>query len=637
MEKTVRLTTAQAIVKFLNHQYLSYDGKESLFVEGIFDIFGHGNVLGIGQALEQNPGHLTVIQGKNEQGMAFAAVGFAKQSLRKKIYAVTTSVGPGAANLVTAAGTALANNIPVLLLPGDTFASHQPDPVLQQIEVPHSQLTTTNDALKPVSRYWDRISRPEQVMSSLIKGFDVLTDSENTGPVTICLPQDVASEAYDYPLSFFNKRVHYLNRHLPTERELTELLVAIETSKRPVIIVGGGAKYSGACEELIALSEKRHLPLVETQAGKGLVPASFKNNFGGVGVTGNLAANRLVEHADLIIGVGTRYTDFTTASKSLSQSPNARVINLTISRSQSYKLDGFQVIGDAKLTLNELVTRLSVLEHEPIEMAKLRKEWQTERNRLATITFDDTSFSPEVGPHFTHETLLDYSNVLKTKLCQTTALLKVNDVLPSNSIVVAAAGSLPGDMHRLWQTNSPNGYHLEYGYSCMGYEIGAAFGAKLASPERPVYAFVGDGSFLMLHTELVTSLQYHKKIIILLFDNSGFGCINNLQMSNGSPSFETEFRDSETDVIMTVDYQKIAEGYGAASYSATTLDELTTALNQAEKETKSTLIHIKVLPKTMSDGYDAWWHVGVSAVSDSPTIQNAYATHLKEKEKARYY
>lgn len=355
MKKTIRLTTAQALVRFLNQQYLSVDGKESLFVDGVFHIFGHGNVLGIGQALEQNPGSLKIIQGKNEQGMAQAAIAFSKEKLRRKIFAVTTSVGPGAANLVTAAGTALANNLPVLLLPGDTFASRQPDPVLQQIEQESSAGITTNDALKPVSRYWDRITRPEQVMSSLIRAFEVLTNPVTAGPVTICLAQDVEGEAYDYPAEFFNKRVHYLDRKAPTERELIGAIELIRNSKKPLIIVGGGAKYSDCREELMTISEKFGIPLVETQAGKSTVEAAFKNNLGGIGVTGTLAANKAAHVADLVIGVGTRYTDFTTGSKSIFANEEKQFLSINVSRMQAYKLDSFQVVADAKETLRLLL------------------------------------------------------------------------------------------------------------------------------------------------------------------------------------------------------------------------------------------------------------------------------------------
>lgn len=638
MEKTIRLTTAQALVKFIQQQYLEIDGEQSPFVEGFFNIFGHGNVLGIGQALEQHPGHLKIYQGKNEQSMALAAIAYGKEQLRRKIYAVTTSVGPGAANLVAAAGTALANNLPVLFLPGDTFATRQPDPVLQQIEQAHSASITTNDALKPVSRYWDRITRPEQLMSSLIHAFDVLTNPETAGPVTICLSQDVEGEAYDYPLSFFQKRIHYLDRTSPTDREIKGLTTALKNSQFPLIVVGGGAKYSGARDILIKLSEKHGIPLVETQAGKSTVESTFKHNLGGLGVTGNLAANQAAAKADLVIGVGTRYTDFTTGSKSVFNFESAAFANINVSRTQAYKLDAFQVVGDAKVTLEKLEQHLGdYTSAYGNQLADYQAEWQQERQRLAAITFDRTDFTPEIADHFTQSELNDYANALDTEMTQTRALLMINELIQQDSVIVGSAGSLPGDLQRVWESPVPNTYHVEYGYSCMGYEIAGALGAKLAHPDKEVYAMVGDGSFLMLHTELVTSLQYHKKINVLLFDNAGYGCINNLQMSNGSNSFYTELKDSESHQPMVINYAQVAAGYGAKTYEVHTYAELKAALTDAATQAVSTLIDIKVLPKTMTDGYDAWWHVGVAEVSEKSSIQTAFNEKNKGLNQAKPY
>lgn len=638
MEKTIRLTTAQALIKFIHQQYIQVDGEKTLFVEGVFNIFGHGNVLGVGQALEQNPGQLQIYQGKNEQSMALAAIAYGKENLRRKIYAVTTSVGPGAANLVPAAGTALANNLPVLFLPGDTFATRQPDPVLQQIEQAQSAGITTNDALKPVSRYWDRITRPEQLMSSLIHAFDVLTKPETAGPVTICLSQDVEGEAYDYPLSFFQERVHYLDRSAPTTRELDGLVRALKNSQYPLIVVGGGAKYSGARDALLQLSEKHGIPLVETQAGKSTVESSFKNNLGGLGVTGNLAANKAAAKADLIIGVGTRYTDFTTGSKSVFNFDTAAFVNINVSRTQAYKLDAFQVVGDAKLTLELLDDRLGdYTSAYGNQLALYKEEWQTERQRLADITFNREQFTPEVAGHFTQAKLNNYANALDTEMTQTRALIMINDLIPQESVIVGSAGSLPGDLQRVWESNQPNTYHVEYGYSCMGYEIAGALGAKLAHPKKEVYAMVGDGSFLMLHTELVTSLQYHKKINVLLFDNAGYGCINNLQMGNGSGSFYTELTDTKTAQPMVINYAQVAAGYGAKTYEVHTYSELKAALADAEKQTISTLIDIKVLPKTMTDGYDAWWNVGVAEVAEKESIQTAFKEKMAGLTQAKKY
>lgn len=354
MGEKIRLTTAQALVKFLNQQYISVDGVETPFVEGVFHIYGHGNVLGLGEALENNPGRLKSYQGKNEQGMAHAATAFARQNLRQKIFAVSASAGPGSANMVTAAGTAFANNIPVLFLPADTFATRQPDPVLQQLEHEHSTDLTTNEAFKAVSRYWDRIDRPEQLMSALIRAFEVLTNPATTGPATICLPQDVEAMAYDYPVNFFNKRVHYVDRKLPTQRELDGAIAAIKQSKRPVLLVGGGAKYSEAREELVALSEKANIPIVETHAGKSTVEFTHPNNLGGNGILGTSAANKAVMNADLIIGIGTRYTDFTTSSRTLFDFDKTTFLNINVNRGQAYKFDGFQVVADAKAALQSI-------------------------------------------------------------------------------------------------------------------------------------------------------------------------------------------------------------------------------------------------------------------------------------------
>ncbi|MFB6499156.1 3D-(3,5/4)-trihydroxycyclohexane-1,2-dione acylhydrolase (decyclizing) [Bacillus haynesii] len=637
MGKKIRLTTAQALIKFLNQQYIHVDGEETPFVEGIFTIFGHGNVVGIGQALEQDAGHLKVFQGKNEQGMAHAAMAYSKQMLRRKIYAVSTSVGPGAANLVAAAGTALANNIPVLLIPADTFATRQPDPVLQQVEQEYSAAITTNDALKPVSRYWDRITRPEQLMSSLIRAFEVMTDPAKAGPATVCISQDVEGEAYDFDESFFEKRVHYMDRKEPSERELKGAAELIKSSKKPLILVGGGAKYSGARDELIAMSEAYNIPLVETQAGKSTVEADFANNLGGMGITGTLGANKAAREADLIIGIGTRYTDFATSSKTAFDFDNAKFLNINVSRMQAYKLDAFQVVADAKVTLGKLHGLLEGYKSEfGSSIKELKDEWLAERDRLSKVTFKRENFTPEIKDHFSQEILNEYADVLQTELPQTTALLAINETVDPDSVVICSAGSLPGDLQRLWHSNEPNTYHLEYGYSCMGYEVSGTLGLKLAHPDREVYSLVGDGSFLMLHSELITAIQYNKKINVLLFDNSGFGCINNLQMDHGSGSYYCEFRTADNQ-ILNIDYAKVAEGYGAKTYKANTIEELKAALEDAKKQDVSTLIEMKVLPKTMTDGYDSWWHVGVAEVSEQESVQKAYEAKEKMLESAKQY
>ncbi|MCM3440342.1 3D-(3,5/4)-trihydroxycyclohexane-1,2-dione acylhydrolase (decyclizing) [Metabacillus halosaccharovorans] len=636
--ETIRLTTAQALVKFIQQQYVSIDGQEHPFVEGIFNIFGHGNVLGFGEALEQNPGNLKIIQGKNEQGMAHAAIAYSKQMLRKKIYAVTTSSGPGSANLVTAAGTALANNIPILLLPADTYATRQPDPVLQQVEQEHSIAITTNDALQPLSRYWDRITRPEQLMSSLIRAFEVMTDPAKAGPATICISQDIEGEAYDYDIKFFEKRVHYIDRRLPNQRELDGAAKLIKTSKKPVIVVGGGAKYSEAREALIEISERYNIPLVETQAGKSAVESSFKYNLGGLGITGTSAANKAAQQADLIIGIGTRFTDFATSSKTIFNFETTKFLNINVSRMQAYKLDAFPVVADAKSTIEALIPLLEGYKSDfGTHIDELQEEWLAERDRLSKVTFTRENFDPEIKNHFSQELLNEYADALNTELPQTTALLTINETIDRESIIICAAGSLPGDLQRLWHSEVPNTYHLEYGYSCMGYEVSGTLGLKLAEPDTEVYAIVGDGSFLMLHSEFITAIQYNKKINILLFDNSGYGCINNLQMDFGNGSYFCEFRTDENQ-IMNIDYAKVAEGYGAKAYRANTVEELKSALKDAKNQDTSTLIEMKVLPKTMTDGYDgSWWNLGVPEVSPQEGVQKSYETKQQKLQNAKKY
>ncbi|WP_218729961.1 3D-(3,5/4)-trihydroxycyclohexane-1,2-dione acylhydrolase (decyclizing) [Brochothrix thermosphacta] len=634
--ETIRLTTSQALVKFLNQQYIEIDGIETPYVEGVFNIFGHGNVVGIGQALQESPGHLKVYQGKNEQGMAHAAMAYSKQLNRRKIFAVTASAGPGSANMVTAAATAFANNIPMLLLPADTFATRQPDPVLQQLEHETSYAITTNDAFPAVSRYFDRIQRPEQLMSSLLRAFEVMTNPATAGPATLCISQDTEGEAYDYDVNFFQKRVHYINRQVPTTREIEGAIQRIQQSQRPVIIVGGGARYSEAAEILKALSLKHNIPLVETQAGKSTVTSAFENNLGGTGILGTSAANQVISETDLIIGVGTRYTDFTTSSKTAFDEKTA-FLNININRMQTYKLEAFQVVADARAGLEAIANGLGDCTTTYGEdFRNYKAKWNVERERLANVKFNREAFTPEIKNQFDQTIMNEYADVLKTEFTQTAALITANETVKPDSIVIGSAGSLPGDLQRLWNTTVPHTYNLEYGYSCMGYEVAGALGAKLAAPEQEVYAALGDGSFLMLHTELVTALQYNKKINLLLFDNAGYGCINNLQMEHGSDSYHCELRDNNN-TIMNINYAKVAEGYGAKGYTVSTKEELVAAIKDAEKQTVSTVIEIKVLPKTMSDGYDAWWHVGVSEVSDKASVLAANTTKEEKLQQAKKY
>ncbi|MCY6369442.1 3D-(3,5/4)-trihydroxycyclohexane-1,2-dione acylhydrolase (decyclizing) [Clostridium ganghwense] len=643
--KTIRLTTAQALVRFLNQQYVEFDRKQEKFVKGIFTIFGHGNVVGLGQALEENPGDLEVYKGCNEQGMTQAAVAFAKQKHRKQICACTSSVGPGAANMVTAAATASANNIPVLLLPGDTFATRQPDPVLQQIEQYHDLSITTNDALRAVSKYWDRINRPEQLMSAMINAMRVLTDPANTGAVTIALPQDVQGEAYDFPEYFFRKRIHKIERRPASQEAIDDAVELIKGKKKPIIICGGGVRYSEAAEALKDFAERFNIPFGETQAGKSAVEWNHSLNLGGIGVTGNLAANLIAKDADLVIGVGTRFTDFTTASKGLFQNPDVDFLTINVSEFHAYKLDAVKVVADAKVALNnikESLEKTGYISAYTNEIKDVKEKWEKELERLVNIQYKEKGFKPEIAGHL-DEVLDEFYKDTGSCLTQTRVLGELNKLIDDNSIVVGAAGSLPGDLQRIWCPKKPNTYHMEYGYSCMGYEVAGALGVKLALPDREVYAMVGDGSYLMLHSELVTSVQEGKKINIVLFDNSSFGCINNLQMGNGMGSFGTElrYRNEKTGKLdgklMHIDFAKSAEGYGVKTYTVKNIEELIQAVEDSKKQTVSTLIDIKILPKTMTNGYESWWHVGVAEVSQNEKIQNAYENKEINLEKARKY
>jgi 3D-(3,5/4)-trihydroxycyclohexane-1,2-dione acylhydrolase (decyclizing) len=577
--------------------------------------------------------------------MANAAMAFAKQKHRKQIMACTSSVGPGSANMVTTAATASANNIPVLLLPGDVFATRQPDPVLQQIEQSYDLSISTNDAFRPVSKYWDRVSRPEQLMTAMINAMRVLTNPADTGAVTVCLPQDVQGEAWDFPAYFFQKRVHRIERRLPTKDSLGDAVQVMKTKKKPIIICGGGVRYSEAANELKQFASEFHIPFGETQAGKSAVESDYRYNLGGIGVTGNLAANTIAKEADLVIGVGTRFTDFTTASKQLFQHPDVQFLTINTSEFHANKLDAVKLVADAKeglLALREELKSIGYQSGYTTEIASAKDIWETELERLHSIRFTGADFIPEIKGHL-DERLAEYAESLGTQLTQTEVIGEVNKLLDCNSVIVGAAGSLPGDLQRMWKSNKPNTYHMEYGYSCMGYEVSGALGVKLAEPAKEVYAMVGDGSYQMLHSELLTSLQERKKINILLFDNSGFGCINNLQMSNGMGSFGTEFRyrNEETGKlngnVMKVDFAASAAGYGVKTYRVSSLEELKTAITDAQKQEVSTLIDIKVLPKTMTNGYESWWHVGVAEVSENQHVQEAYQDKMKNLEVARVY
>lgn len=635
------MTVGQAIVKFLDNQYVELDGVETKFVDGVFTIFGHGIVVGLGQALDEAPGNLRVYQGRNEQGMAHAATGFARQHNRRKIIACASSIGPGAANMVTAAACATVNRIPLLLFPGDTFAVRQPDPVLQQLEQEYSPSVTTNDALRPVCKFWDRITRPEQLMATLTQAFRVLTDPAETGAVCVALSQDAEGESYDFPDYFFEKRIHRIRRPAPCREDLNDLVKAIAASKRPMIICGGGVRYSEAGAALEKFCEAFQIPFAETQAGKSACSASHSMNLGGVGVTGNLAANSIARSADLIVAIGTRLSDFTTGSKELYGS--TKLVSINISPFDAGKMDAAMVIGDAKATLELAHAELAAMGYVSdycgqIEAAK--KAWNEEYARLAAYRYGE-NFEPVIKAR--HEpTIAEQVKLNGGEITQVSAIALIRDTIDADAIVVGASGSLPGDLQRMWTTDCKNSYQMEYGFSTMGYEVCAALGAKLACPSQEVYAMCGDGAFLMLHSELVTSLQEGKKINVLLFDNCGFGCINNLQMGNGIGNLATEFRyrDERGGLgggLIPVNYAMVAAGYGCKTYTATDLKELKAALEDAKRQTVSTLIDIKVLPKTMTDGYGSWWNVGLASTAQSEKQKAAYDQLLANRAKARKY
>ena len=613
----MKLTMAQALVKFLDNQYVSFDGKETKFVKGVFGIFGHGCVVGIGQALEQGGHSLTYYQGHNEQGMAHAAIAFAKQKKRREIIACTSSIGPGALNMVTACGTATANRIPLLVLPGDTFACRQPDPVLQQIEQPSSVAITANDAFKPVCKYWDRINRPEQLMTACINAMRVLTDPADTGAVCIAMPQDVEAEAFDYPDHFLQKRVWYMDRRIPSERETDAAAEMIRNAKKPMMIVGGGVTYSESFKSALAFAEKFNIPIGETQAGKGQIPWNHPLNMGGCGVTGTGAANAIAKQTDLVIAVGTRLTDFTTCSKWGFQNPNVKMLSINVCAFDAFKMDSVAVIADAKKSLEKISAKLG----------GYKSEWTDEYKKAQADFFKEIDRC--------------YSVKLENGFSQTRALGIINECVENDAIAIASSGSLPGCMQRLWKSKGEYTYHVEYGFSCMGYEICGALGAKLACPEREVYTMVGDGSFLMLHSELYTAVQEKAKINVMLFDNSGWGCIENLQNNQGTETFGTRFtRRTQTGLdgeVIVTDYAKIAEGYGCKAYRVSNEEELYAALEDSKKQSVPCLFDIKVAHKSMSDGYDSWWRVGVAEVSTSETVQRAYEDMKENIAKARLY
>ncbi len=578
---SIRLTMAQALVRFLDQQYFLSDGVEYKFIEGVMGIFGHGNVTGFGHALEYEEHSLKFIRGNNEQGLVHAATAFAKQHDRQKIFAVTSSIGPGATNMITGAASATINRIPVLLLVGDTFSSRAPDPALQQLEHPLSHQITVNDCFKPVSRYFDRIDRPEQLMSAMFKAMTVLTDPVLSGAVTICLPQDVQCELFDYPRSFFKKRVYILRRPLPEAWQLEEAVKILKRSERPVIIAGGGLHYSKASKALQNFAENTAIPVAETHAGKSAILPDSSVFLGGVGVLGTQVANQLVKEADLVIVIGSRLTDFTTCSNTFFRSANLITINIDIN--DATKLDpSLSINADALRTIEALH---SALLKENFKTSKIYQE-EVKNKQAAWISIREQLFS---------EQELEAFNQVQVLGC-------LNSFVNESAIIVAAAGSLPGDLQRLWHAGERKGYHLEYGYSCMGYEVAGGLGVKLAQPHRDVWVLVGDGSYLMMHSEIITAIQEGLKINIMLFDSGGFNCITSLQCTYGSKGYGT-------DLIVPIDYAGYAQALGLKTWAPTNWQELKEAMLLAQQDSGCTLIHVKVAMGSQSSGYDSFWQV----------------------------
>ena len=618
--KTQRVTAAQALITFLSNQYIERDGREQAFFAGVWGIFGHGNVAGIGQALQQTLDFRYYLA-RNEQAMVHAATAFAKMNNRLRAFACTSSIGPGATNMITGAATATINRLPVLLLPGDIFARRNVAPVLQQLEVGNTQDISVNDAFKPVSRYWDRINRPDQLPFALMEAMRVLCSPSDTGAVTLAFPQDVQSEAWDYPAEFFDKRVWYVARQ-PADRTLVARAAQwIRSAQKPFIITGGGVIYSEACEALARLVEKTGIPVGETMAGKGALPWDHPQNLEAIGATGTPGANILAREADLVIAVGTRLSDFTTASKTAFQNPAVRFVNINVAELDAHKHSALPLVGDARITLDELTGALSdyrVGDDYVSRIASFKDQWKSEVERL---------FSRRVGP----------------PISQSEVIGIVNSFSKPEDVVVCAAGSLPGDLHKLWRTRDPKGYHLEYGNSCMGYEIAGGLGVKMADPAREVYVMVGDGSYLMMSAEIVTALQEGIKLNIILLNNYGFSSIGGLSQAVGSHGFGTDYklRDEKSGQLdgprLEVDFAANAGSLGAHVIRATTGDDLKRALEEARGQKKTTVIVLEVDKEVRVPGYESWWDVPVAEVSEMESVKLAREAYDEAKKRERTF
>jgi len=618
LASTCRATAAQATIRFLKNQYVERDGVEHQFFAGCFGIFGHGNVAGVGQALQENrdfPYYLS----RNEQAMVHTATAFAKMSNRLRTLLCTTSIGPGATNMLTGAATATINRLPVLLLPGDIFARRNVSPVLQQLESSQTQDISVNDCFKPVSRYWDRISRPEQLLTALPEAMRVLASPAETGAVTIGFPQDVQAEGADFPQRFFEKRVWHIPRPRGDAEALRRAAGVIRAAKHPLILAGGGVIYSEACASLAKFAESTGIPVAETQAGKGSLPYDHSQCLGAMGVTGTPGANLLAREADLILGVGTRYSDFTSASKTAFQNPAVRFININVAEFDAAKHAGLAVVADAKAALDELTRAVGGYRVEKAyaeRIGKFREEWEREVDRL---------FQLRHGP----------------PVSQSEVIGAVNAVSEPRDVLVCAAGSLPGDLHKLWRTRDPKGYHMEYGYSCMGYEIAGGLGVKMAAPDREVYVMVGDGSYLMMAQEIHTSIQEGRKLNIVLLDNHGFSSIGGLSEACGSGGFGTQYRyrrdgnlDGET---VCVDFAANAASLGACATRVRTIEELRTALVSARANPRTTVTVIEVDRNVRVPGYESWWDVPIAEVSESESVRAARRDYEPKVKRERHF
>lgn len=623
--KTLRLTMAQALIRFLKNQYVERDGQITPFFAGCFGIFGHGCVAGVGEALLQNP-DFRYYQVRNEQGAVHAATAYAKVKNRLQTFACVTSIGPGATNMITGAATATINRLPVLLLPGDIFARRNVAPVLQQLESAQSQDISVNDCFKPVSKYWDRINRPDQLLTALPEAMRVLTSPSETGAVTLALPQDVQTEAYDYPVEFFRPRTWHILRNRADRVTLQRAAELIRASQKPMIVAGGGVIYADAAELLSEFVTQTGIPVGETMAGKGSLRWDHPLNLGAIGATGTFAANRIARDADLVIGIGTRYSDFTTASKTAWQNPDVRFVNINVTEFDAGKHHGLPVVGDARETLAELGALLADYAVHPDYRAaaqRLHDAWDAEVQRIYDIRLSPLPSQGEL-------------------------IGVINELSGPDAIMLNAAGSMPGDLHKLWRTTHPKNFHLEYGNSCMGYEIAGGLGAKMAAPEREVYVIIGDGTYLMLSSELVTAVQEGIKLIVLLWDNHGFKSIGSLSRSLGLDGFGTRFIQPKDGVLvgdsagnavepLEIDFAMNARSLGCHVIECTTRDDYIAALKAAQETDRTTVITIRNDRLHGVPGYESWWDVAVPEVSELSSVQEVRTSYEAMRAKERYF